>query len=158
MLPLDAPWRQRALAHLQQLLEEAPEKRLASVDHIAVSLSRQLEATGLAAERQLIDRLKGNLLSLPGSLNFDAWSQAWSTACTGTDCRGLKPFFWNSVAIVVPSTLIPVFIGALNGYALSLWKPRGGDTLTLAGTMEATEKARELLLKGSEIENAYLAR
>jgi K+/H+ antiporter YhaU regulatory subunit KhtT len=64
VLPLDASWRQRTLAHLQQLMEEAPEKRLASVDHIAVTLSRQLEATGLAADRQLIDRLKGNLLSL----------------------------------------------------------------------------------------------
>ncbi len=64
VLPLDAQWRQRALAHLQQLMGEAPEGRLASVDHIAVSLSRQLEATGLAAERALIDRLKGNLLSL----------------------------------------------------------------------------------------------
>ena len=35
---------------------------------------------------------------------------------------------------------------------------RAGDTLTLAGTLEATDRARELLLKGSEIENAYLAR
>jgi hypothetical protein len=64
VLPLDATWQKRALAHLQQLMDEAPEKRLASVDHIAVSLSRQLEATGIAADRPLIDRLKGNLLSL----------------------------------------------------------------------------------------------
>ena len=34
---------------------------------------------------------------------------------------------------------------------------RAGDTLTLAGTHEATEKARDLLLKGSDIENHYLA-
>jgi CPA2 family monovalent cation:H+ antiporter-2 len=34
---------------------------------------------------------------------------------------------------------------------------RAGDTLTLAGTLEATERARELLLVGSEIENVYLA-
>ena len=38
----------------------------------------------------------GSLLSLPGSLNFDAWHKAWSQACTGTDCGGLRPFFWNS--------------------------------------------------------------
>ena len=31
----------------------------------------------------------GNLLSLPHSLNFEAWTLAWSSACTGTDCRGL---------------------------------------------------------------------
>ena len=47
----------------------------------------------------------GNLLSLPGSLNFEAWSLAWSSACTGTDCRGLQPFFWNSVLLVVPAVL-----------------------------------------------------
>ncbi|MBK7824128.1 cation:proton antiporter [Nannocystis sp.] len=34
---------------------------------------------------------------------------------------------------------------------------RAGDTLTLAGTQEATDKARDLLLKGSNIDNEYLA-
>ena len=33
----------------------------------------------------------GNLLSLPASLNFEAWELAWATACTGVDCRGLQP-------------------------------------------------------------------
>ncbi|MFO0755494.1 MAG: NYN domain-containing protein [Byssovorax sp.] len=64
VLPLDASFRQRALAHLQQLMQDAPDRRLASVDHIMVNLSRQLESAGLAAPRPLLDRLKGNLLSL----------------------------------------------------------------------------------------------
>jgi glucose/mannose transport system permease protein len=72
---------------------------------------------------------QGNLLSLPGSLNFDAWRQAWRTACTGTDCRGLQPFFWNSVVMVVPAVLISTLWGAINGYVLSLWKFRGSDLL-----------------------------
>ena len=40
-----------------------------------------------------------SLLALPGSLNWSAWGTAWSTACTGVDCNGLRPFFWNSVAM-----------------------------------------------------------
>ena len=72
---------------------------------------------------------QGNLLSLPGSLNFDAWRQAWSEACTGTDCRGLKPFFWNSVLMVVPAVLISTLWGAINGYVLSLWKFKGSELL-----------------------------
>jgi glucose/mannose transport system permease protein len=72
---------------------------------------------------------QGNLLSLPGSLNFDAWHQAWSEACTGTDCRGLKPFFWNSVLMVVPAVLISTLWGAINGYVLSLWKFKGSELL-----------------------------
>ena len=71
----------------------------------------------------------GNLLSLPGSLNFEAWGLAWSSACTGTDCRGLQPFFMNSVVMVFPAVLISTLWGAVNGYVLSLWKFRGSDVL-----------------------------
>lgn len=71
----------------------------------------------------------GNLMSLPTSLNFDAWALAWSSACTGVDCRGLKPFFWNSVSMAVPAVLISTAIGAVNGYVLSMWKFRGSDLL-----------------------------
>ena len=48
---------------------------------------------------------EGNLLSLPTSPGFDAWAKAWSTACTGVDCGGLKPFFMNSVLMVIPAVL-----------------------------------------------------
>jgi glucose/mannose transport system permease protein len=71
----------------------------------------------------------GNLLSLPTSLNFKAWELAWSTACTGVDCRGLQPYFWNSVLMAVPAVLISTAWGAVNGYVLSLWKFRGSELL-----------------------------
>ena len=71
----------------------------------------------------------GNLLSLPHALNFEAWQLAWSTACTGTDCRGLQPFFWNSVLIVFPAVIISTLWGAINGYVLSLWKFKGSELL-----------------------------
>ena len=70
-----------------------------------------------------------SLLALPHSLNAAAWSTAWSSACTGVDCQGLRPFFWNSVWMVVPAVAISTVWGALNGYVLSLWKFRGSDTL-----------------------------
>lgn len=71
----------------------------------------------------------GNLLSLPQSLNFEAWGLAWSSACTGVDCRGLKPYFWNSVSMAVPAVLISTAWGALNGYVLSMWRFRGSELL-----------------------------
>jgi glucose/mannose transport system permease protein len=70
-----------------------------------------------------------SLVSLPGSLNFDAWHLAWDSACTGAQCSGLEPFFWNSVWMAVPAVLISTTWGALNGYVLSLWKFRGSETL-----------------------------
>jgi glucose/mannose transport system permease protein len=71
----------------------------------------------------------GNLLSLPASLNFDAWSKAWSSACTGVDCNGLKPFFINSIMMTVPALIISTAWGAINGYVLSLWRFRGSEFL-----------------------------
>ncbi|ABM38988.1 carbohydrate ABC transporter permease [Polaromonas naphthalenivorans] len=71
----------------------------------------------------------GNLLSPPASLNFDAWRLAWSSACTGVDCRGLQPYFWNSVSMAIPAVLISTAWGAVNGYVLSLWKFRGSELL-----------------------------
>ncbi len=71
----------------------------------------------------------GNLLSLPHGLNVESWLSAWSTACTGVDCRGLQPYFMNSVAIAVPAVLISTAWGAINGYVLSMWKFRGSELL-----------------------------
>lgn len=71
----------------------------------------------------------GNLLSLPNSLNWEAWQLAWSSACTGVDCRGLKPYFMNSVILAVPAVWISTAWGAVNGYVLSMWKFKGSELL-----------------------------
>jgi glucose/mannose transport system permease protein len=71
----------------------------------------------------------GHLLSLPTDPGFDAWARAWGSACTGTDCGGLRPFFLNSVAMVVPAVLVSTAIGAVNGYVLSKWRFRGSETM-----------------------------
>jgi glucose/mannose transport system permease protein len=71
----------------------------------------------------------GQVFSLPAQPTLAAWRAAWASACTGVDCTGLAPGFWNSVQIVVPSTLIAVALGALNGYALSFWRVRGASWL-----------------------------
>jgi glucose/mannose transport system permease protein len=71
----------------------------------------------------------GHLLSLPTDPGFDAWFKAWGSACTGTDCGGLKPFFMNSVLMVVPAVLLSTAVGALNGYVLSKWRFRGSETM-----------------------------
>lgn len=71
----------------------------------------------------------GSLLSLPTSPTLEAWSRAWSSACTGTDCNGLRPFFLNSVLLVVPAVLVSTAIGALNGYVLSKWRFRGSELM-----------------------------
>ena len=79
----------------------------------------------------------GALLSLPDEIDTGAWAYAWGTACIGATCRGLAPYFVNSVAIAVPAVAISSVLGALNGYALTKWRFRGADlifALMLFGT------------------------
>lgn len=71
----------------------------------------------------------GHLLALPVQFTLAPWRDAWSSACTGLDCAGIRVGFWNSVRIVVPSTFFSIAVGAVNGYALSFWRPRGAGVL-----------------------------
>lgn len=71
----------------------------------------------------------GSLLGLPASINWSPWQTAWSSACTGVDCNGLKPFFINSVMMTVPAVLFSTAWGAVNGYVLSHWKFKGSELL-----------------------------
>ena len=71
----------------------------------------------------------GNLMALPMDPTFYAWTKAWSSACTGSECKGLAPYFWNSVRIVFPAVIISTIIGAFNGYSLAKWKFKGSELL-----------------------------
>jgi len=71
----------------------------------------------------------GNIVALPTALTFEAWSKAWSSACTGLECNGISVGFWNSVRILIPSVVLSIIAGAINGYALSFWRVRGANVL-----------------------------
>ena len=79
--------------------------------------------------KTLDDIRGGNLIALPAEITFEAWAKAWSSACTGVDCSGLRKNFWNSVSFVVPAVLISTLIGAFNGYVLTMWRFRGSDPI-----------------------------
>jgi glucose/mannose transport system permease protein len=71
----------------------------------------------------------GNIFTLPVSFTLEPWHTAWNSACTGTACEGVRGGFLNSLAITIPSTILPILLGAVNGYALSFWRPRGANLL-----------------------------
>lgn len=70
---------------------------------------------------------QGGMLNLPKVWTIEPWRQAWSTAQIGVQPTGLRPFFINSILMVVPAVAISTVIGALNGYVLTKWKFRGSD-------------------------------
>ena len=71
----------------------------------------------------------GNMMALPQVWTLEPWRQAWSTAQVGVEPTGLRPYFLNSVMMVVPAVAISTIVGALNGYVLTKWSFRGDQIL-----------------------------
>lgn len=67
----------------------------------------------------------GNMLAFPEQWTIEPWASAWSTAQIGVQPTGLKPYFINSIFMVVPAVVISTGLGALNGYVLTKWRFRG---------------------------------
>lgn len=70
----------------------------------------------------------GNMMALPETWTLEPWKQAWSQAQVGVQATGLRPYFWNSIKMVVPAVALSTMLGALNGYVLTKWRFRG-DTI-----------------------------
>jgi glucose/mannose transport system permease protein len=81
-----------------------------------------LYVMGVNSVKPLAEITGGNMLALPKILTFEPWRQAWSTAQIGVEPTGLKPYFLNSILMVVPAVLISTIVGALNGYVLTKWR------------------------------------
>ena len=50
---------------------------------------------------------------------------AWGGRGYGAGDTFLKPYFWNSIKMVVPAVFFSTFIGAMAGYVLTKWRFKG---------------------------------
>jgi glucose/mannose transport system permease protein len=79
----------------------------------------------------------GNIFSPPVEITFEPWVKAWTSACTGLYCEGLKVGFFNSVFITVPSVIVSIAVGSVTGYGLANWRFKGSEiffTILLVGS------------------------
>jgi glucose/mannose transport system permease protein len=54
-----------------------------------------------------------------------AWSNyldAWSGFCVAETCAGIRPYMVNSALVTIPATILSTLLGAIAGYAVSLWR------------------------------------
>lgn len=79
--------------------------------------------------KSLAEIRTGSLVSPPETVTFAAWGKAWGSACIGVTCDGLKPYFMNSLLMVVPAVVLSTMLGAINGYALTKWRFRGDNVI-----------------------------
>jgi glucose/mannose transport system permease protein len=84
----------------------------------------------LANSVKPLDEIRqGNMLALPQVWTAEPWLSAWSTAQIGVQPTGLRPYFVNSILMVVPAVVISTLLGALNGYVLTKWRFPGDNVV-----------------------------
>jgi glucose/mannose transport system permease protein len=94
----------------------------------------------------------GQLIEWPKSFSLDAWSMAWNEVQIGArEERGLRPYFINSILMVIPSVAISTTLGALNGYVLSFWKFRGSELFFAALLIGCFLPFQAILLPQSQL-------
>ncbi|MGI9503600.1 MAG: carbohydrate ABC transporter permease, partial [Geminicoccaceae bacterium] len=84
----------------------------------------------LVTSLKTMDEIRiGNILAWPAMMTLEPWIAAWSSACTGLECEGIRVGFWNSIRILIPSVILSILIGSINGYALTYWRVKGANLL-----------------------------
>ncbi len=68
---------------------------------------------------------QGSMIGWPESWAFLNYVEAWSKFCIAQNCTGLRPFMWNSAVVTIPATVLSTLLGAVAGFAISLWRFRG---------------------------------
>ncbi len=71
----------------------------------------------------------GNMLALPIDFQFAPWGNAWSKAQIGVQATGLRPYFINSIKMVIPAVFMSTLMGSLSGFVLSKWQFKGDKIL-----------------------------
>ena len=95
----------------------------------AVSFLLPLYVVVTTAFKPLDEVMAGNILAWPQRWTAEPLLRAWSSACIGAGCEGLRPGFLNSLRIAVPATGLSVMLGAVNGYALTKWRLPGAHAI-----------------------------
>jgi glucose/mannose transport system permease protein len=68
---------------------------------------------------------QGSMIGWPQHLAWRNYLTAWSGFCVAETCAGIRPYMLNSALITIPATISSTLLGAIAGYAVSLWRFRG---------------------------------
>ncbi len=79
----------------------------------------------LNSMRSVQDIIQTSTIGWPRALALENFPEAWSHYCIAEVCTGIRPYLVNSLIITLPGTVISTLLGAVAGYAISLWRFRG---------------------------------
>ena len=68
---------------------------------------------------------QGSMIGWPQHMAWSNYAAAWSGFCVAETCAGIRPYMLNSALVTIPATIFSTLLGAIAGYAVSLWRFRG---------------------------------
>ncbi|MBW7966472.1 carbohydrate ABC transporter permease [Bradyrhizobium sp. BR 10261] len=68
---------------------------------------------------------QSSMIGWPQHWAFGNYALAWSGFCVAETCAGIRPYMLNSALVTIPATIFSTLLGAVAGYAVSLWRFRG---------------------------------
>ena len=97
-------------------------------------LRAHLSDAAVRRRRQLVPRVcrrsRATASSrLPHSFSLKAWPQPGRITASRGTCEGIQRYFYNSLIMTIPATIVSTLLGAINGYVLSKWRFPGSETL-----------------------------
>ncbi|MGY4289384.1 ABC-type glycerol-3-phosphate transport system permease component [Bradyrhizobium sp. LM2.7] len=70
---------------------------------------------------------QASMIGWPKQLAWRNYVAAWSGFCVAETCAGIRPYMLNSALVTIPATIFSTILGAIAGYAVSLWRFRGDN-------------------------------
>src|SRR5215469_1506495 len=63
-----------------------------------------------------------SMIGWPQHWAWGNYAIAWADFCVAQTCAGIRPYMLNSALVTLPATIISTVLGAVAGYAVSLWR------------------------------------
>ena len=86
----------------------------------------------ITSTKDLQEIATGNIFVPSAHPSLAPWYRAWFEICTGLECKGISPNFWNSVIITVPSVVVSIAV-AITSARVSRPRTTSSSRMTLAG-------------------------
>ncbi|MGY2909755.1 carbohydrate ABC transporter permease [Bradyrhizobium sp. URHC0002] len=95
------------------------------VSLVAVAYLVPLIVVVLNSLRSNEEIVQTSMIGWPRQWAFGNYLTAWSDFCVAQTCVGIRPYMLNSALVTIPATIFSTLLGAVAGYAVSLWRFRG---------------------------------
>jgi glucose/mannose transport system permease protein len=95
------------------------------VSLIAAAYLVPLQVVVLNSLRTAEEIAQTSMIGWPKQWAWRNYAIAWGDFCIAQTCAGIRPYMLNSALVTIPATIVSTLLGAVAGYAVSLWRFRG---------------------------------